>query len=133
MTTVEGLFFLALAGLALGLTIMSTKANFLPLSIGASIAWLTISIAFTTEAIGPGFGDLWVEVIVLVSVLMTFAPLLTQMTKEVKNEVRLSGRKHSWITSELSGWDPTKKSPYEQRRQEIRDLGTSTRRRRKSK
>ena len=135
METGEGVFLLGLVSLALGLTWISSRLSFLPIAVAAAISWLVLDAAVLTGSIGPGFTETWVEAAAILFTLMVFVPLLLQSKVEVKNEVRNSNQSFSWVSREMSSYDPSKSSTYDEHRKltrEIAERGVSRQRRRRN-
>ena len=82
-----------------------------------------MAIAFITGALGPGFGEEWVQAVVILFMVMTFTPLLMQMRTIVRYEQRRENSTRSWTSfaskSQLEDVPPDRYSEYRQRLREI--------------
>ncbi len=134
-STSEGLFFIALVVLALGLTVLAFRYPELPMAVASGIGWVVLASAFVTGSIGPGFTAIWVGGITILFVLMAFVPLLMQMKQEVTNEIIKGKQRSSWTTRELKTQKPSSTEMYSTYREQIRETikrGKSRKGRRRS-
>ncbi len=127
--------FIAMILLA-GLLTHLARAKYLPLSMAASLVWLSMGILLLTSPLTIGLdtvSESWVQVLGFVFILMTIVPLTFQMKADIQHEKRVRpGEIRRWQTSAWSiagmGKEPKKTSRERQAefRREIRERRKET-------
>ena len=113
------LMFLCLIVLAGILSFFAWKLTFLPVSLAAGLAWLSLAVLAFVYPERIAFGDItegWVAILGAVFLLMAFSVFLLQMKSDVEHEAEVRGHMLRWTTRERPPKvDDTKSSAERQR------------------